>query len=102
MRRAPEPQRPGLLLLRRRTRGAQRLRLPRVRLRRYPTAYRRGPFALVRLSHRAGYAVIDERHTGPRVRYALTEPHPTTGRPMPRRLPLPEALAALAQLAADT
>jgi hypothetical protein len=72
-----------------------------VRTRRYPTRYARGPFRLVRISQRGGYAIEDTRHTGPRARYALTEPQPNTGRPIPLRLPLSDALRRMDELAAE-
>lgn len=72
-----------------------------VRIRATPTTYERGPYRLVRLSHRSGYAIQDTRHTGKRRRYALTEPSPSTGRPVPSRFPLTVALARLDELAAD-
>lgn len=72
-----------------------------MRTRTYPTHYSSGPFRLIRLSHRGGYMIADGRHTGPRTRYAITAPHPTSGRPVPARLPLLEALGRLDELAAD-
>lgn len=65
------------------------------------TTYARGPYRLVRMSRGGGYAIEDTTHTGKRRRYALTEPHPTTGRPVPSRFPLTVALARLDELAAD-
>jgi hypothetical protein len=56
------------------TRGARRP----IRRRCYPTRMTVGPFRLVTLRHRRGYAIVDDR-TG---RVAYTAAHPISGRPM--------------------
>lgn len=61
----------------------------------YPTHYAAGPYALVTLRRRRGYAILDER-TG---EYAYTEAHPVTGRPVPALEPnLDRALSIAAMI----
>jgi hypothetical protein len=47
----------------------------------YRTPYRAGPYRIVALALRAGFAIIDESRPG-RVRYATTRPHPAHGHPI--------------------
>jgi hypothetical protein len=63
---------------------------------RYPTPYTVGPFRLVRLRRRSGFAIVDTR-TG---RYAYTKPSRATARPLPAMIPTArEALTIAASLA---
>jgi hypothetical protein len=55
----------------------------------FPTPHAVGPYRLVRFRLMGGYAIADTRARG---RYAWTEPHPVTGRPIPLRFPLAEAI----------
>lgn len=50
---------------------------------RYATPYSVGPFRLVRIRRRSGFAIVDSR-TG---RIAWTRANPTTGRPIPAMIP---------------
>lgn len=64
----------------------------------YPTHYAAGPYRLVQLRRRRGYAIRDDR-TG---EYAYTEAHPISGRPVPALEPnLDRALAIAAMIARD-
>ena len=62
----------------------------------WPTRYRAGPYSIVELALRRGFAVVTA--TG---RSAVTVTHPNTGRPVARTMTLPEALRTLRALAAD-
>jgi hypothetical protein len=63
----------------------------------YPTRYTSGPFQLIRHRMQTGYAIIDTRTK----RYAYTEPHPNTGRPVPTHLPLGKAMDRMQRLAVE-
>ncbi len=65
------------------------------RRRAYPTRYTAGPYRVVELSLRRGFAVVDDHG-----RYALTHQTPT-GRPVPSTYELPEAIRRMHELAAD-
>lgn len=63
----------------------------------YPTRHAVGPYRLVRIRMRGGYAIRDDRTR----RYAVTTAHPVTGRPIPRLYPLGTAVQLMQRLAAD-
>ena len=72
--------------------------MTRGRRRSYLTRMAVGPFRLVRLRHRRGYAIADDR-TGA---IAYTGAHPVTGRPVPAVEPdARRALRLAADLATD-
>jgi hypothetical protein len=62
----------------------------------FPTSHAIGPYRLVTFRHRGGYAIADTRARG---RYVWTEPNPTTGRPIPLRFPLAEAITKMHEAA---
>lgn len=63
----------------------------------YPTRYNVGPYRLVTLRRRTGYAIIDSR-TG---RYAYTEAHPNSGRSVPCLEPSVDRALRIARSIAD-
>ena len=64
----------------------------------YPTRMTVGPFRLMKLRHRRGFAIVDDR-TGA---IAYTEAHPVTGRPIPALEPdARRALRIAAMMAED-
>jgi len=64
----------------------------------YPTSHAIGPYRLITFRRLSGYAIRDERAAR---RYVWTEPNPMTGRPIPRRYPLAEAIAKMTAAAVE-
>lgn len=62
----------------------------------WPTRYADGPYRVVELALRRGFAVVTANG-----RAALTYPHPASGRPTARTMTLPDALRAMRELAAE-
>jgi hypothetical protein len=63
----------------------------------YPTHYTSGPYRLIRHRLMGGYAIRDERTR----RYAYSEPHPNTGRPIPAHMPLGKAMERMQRLTVE-